>query len=117
MEEHHRLSRRAARALGSPGAHLFVSVISIWEILIKRNEGNLLTSLDPESIGQGIRNQTVWRILPFEVAHLNALNTIDSCSDHKDPFDRVPIAQAKSEGLKIMTADPQFSRYGIDIVW
>jgi PIN domain nuclease of toxin-antitoxin system len=95
---------------------LFVSVVSIWEMLVKRHAGKLLTSIDPGVIVQTIRSQEDWRILPLEIAHIQALNDIDRFTDHADPFDRMLIAQAKSEKLSIMTADPQFSRYGIGIV-
>jgi PIN domain nuclease of toxin-antitoxin system len=117
MQEDHRISRRAAKALASPGASLFVSVISIWEILIKRHAGKLLTTLTPEAIVFGIRSQTVWRILPLEIEHIEALNDIARFSDHTDPFDRMLIAQAKSERLKVIAADQQFSRYKLDVVW
>jgi PIN domain nuclease of toxin-antitoxin system len=66
---------------------------------------------------QCIQARQAWRILPLEFAHLSSLNEIDSFSDHTDPFDRILIAQAKSEGLKVMTADPQFLRYKINVVW
>ena len=117
MQEDHRISRRATKALASPGASLFVSVISIWEILIKRHSGKLLTRLTPEVIVQGIRSQTAWRILPLEIDHIQALNDIDRFSDHTDPFDRMLIAQAQSARLNVMTADSQFSRYKINVVW
>jgi PIN domain nuclease of toxin-antitoxin system len=94
-----------------------VSVVSIWEILIKRHAGKLLTNLDPDAVVQGIRSQTAWRILPLEIEHIQALNDLARFSDHTDPFDRILIAQAKSEGLNVMTADPQFPRYKINVVW
>ena len=59
----------------------------------------------------------MWRILPLEIEHIEALNEIARFSDHTDPFDRMLIAQAKSEGLNVMTADAQFSRYKINVVW
>jgi PIN domain nuclease of toxin-antitoxin system len=117
MQEERKLSKRALKALSSQGARLFVSVVSIWEMLVKRHAGKLLTSVAPDVIVQTITSQEAWRILPLEVAHIQALNEIARFTDHADPFDRMLIAQARSEKLNIMTADPQFSRYGVGIVW
>ena len=117
IQDDHRISKRAAKALAHPGARLFVSVITIWEILIKRHAEKLLTSLSPEAIVNGIRTQTVWRILPLEIEHIQAFNDIDRFTDHTDPFDRMLIAQAMSEDLSMMTADRHFERYKINVIW
>jgi PIN domain nuclease of toxin-antitoxin system len=66
---------------------------------------------------QSILARQAWRILPLEFDHFGSLNLIESFTDHTDPFDRMLIAQAKSEGLNVMTADEQFSRYKINVVW
>ena len=94
-----------------------VSVVSIWEILLKRHLGKVWLEEDPDAIVRIIRSNETWRILPLEIAHIQALNDIARFSDHADPFDRMLIAQAHSEKLSIMTADPQFSRYGVGIGW
>ena len=73
--------------------------------------------MSADYILQCIQAREAWRILPLEFAHLSSLNEIDSFTDHTDPFDRMLIAQAKSEGLKVITADEQFSRYKINVVW
>jgi PIN domain nuclease of toxin-antitoxin system len=72
---------------------------------------------DPETIVNTIRSTQTWRILPLKIEHIQVLNDIARFSDHTDPFDRMLIAQAKSEGLNVMTADAQFSRYKINVVW
>jgi PIN domain nuclease of toxin-antitoxin system len=72
---------------------------------------------DPETIVNTIRSSQTWRILPLEIEHIEALNDIDRFSDHSDPFDRILIAQARREGLNVVTADTQFSRYKINVVW
>jgi PIN domain nuclease of toxin-antitoxin system len=73
--------------------------------------------VDPDVMVQTIRSQAAWRILPLDIAHLNALNGIETFSDHTDPFDRLLIAQARNENLSILTADPQFSRYSVAVIW
>lgn len=116
-EEHRKISRHAAKVLGKPGVCLFVSVVSIWEILVKHHAGKLWSSVTADYILQCILARQAWRILPLEFDHLSSLNVIDSFTDHTDPFDRMLIAQATSEGLNVMTADAQFSRYKINVVW
>ncbi len=98
-----------------PGLH--VSIVSIWEVLLKRHAGKLMVEEDPDSIVETIRSQQIWRILPLEFDHIHALNEIDRFRDHTDPFDRMLIAQARAEGLRIITADEQFSRYDVEVVW
>ena len=73
--------------------------------------------MSADYILQCIVAREAWRILPLEFGHLSFLNVIDTFTDHTDPFDRMLIAQAKSEGLKVITADEQFSRYKINVVW
>jgi PIN domain nuclease of toxin-antitoxin system len=94
-----------------------VSVVSIWEILLKRQAGKLWTSETPEAIVTLIRSQQAWHILPLDVAHLHSLTDIAAFTDHTDPFDRLLIAQARGERFGVVTADSHFSRYGVEIVW
>jgi PIN domain nuclease of toxin-antitoxin system len=91
--------------------------VSVWEILLKRNLGKLRIEEDSETIIRTIRQHPAWRILPLDMNHVDTLNQIASFSDHADPFDRILLAQARSENLRIMTADVQFSRYGIEVIW
>ena len=114
---HHKIPKRAARTLSAQDSRLFVSVVSIWEILLKRHAGKVWIEEDADTIVNTIRSQDTWRILPLEAVHIQALNAIARFSDHADPFDRMLIAQAHREKLSIMTADEQFSRYGVKIIW
>jgi PIN domain nuclease of toxin-antitoxin system len=84
----------------------YVSLLSPWEMLIKHQIGKLaLPTLDvaDEIIAQGFTP------LPLKIAHLNALAGLPLL--HRDPFDRLLIAQAKAEELTIATADRLFSDY------
>src|SRR5271170_5994807 len=103
----HKISKRASRSLSRSDVRLLVSVVSIWEILVKRHAGKLWADKEPAAILDIIRSQSAWRILPLEIAHLQALNEIARCSDHADPFDRMLNSQARSEELRVMTADKQ----------
>jgi PIN domain nuclease of toxin-antitoxin system len=117
LGEKRKISRRALKALSTPGARLAVSVVSIWEILLKRQAGKLWTSEAPDAIVTLIRSQQAWRILPLDVTQLHALTDVAAFTDHTNPFDRLLIAQARGEGFGVVTDDPHFSRYGVEIVW
>ena len=112
-----KISKRALKAISTPGVRLFVSVVSIWEILIKRHAGKVWTSEKPDDIITRIESQTAWQILSLDVVHFHALNAIDAFTDHTDPFDRLLIAQASAERLSIVTADARFARYSVSVVW
>jgi PIN domain nuclease of toxin-antitoxin system len=116
-QEEHRFSRHALRILSRPDRGFFVSIISIWEIALKRQAGKLRVDEGTTAILDVIRSQSAWHILPLEVPHILTLNEIACFADHTDPFDRMLIAQARNENLGVMTADPQFSRYGVDVIW
>ena len=116
-QEDSKFSKRAAKALSHPDKDFLVSVVSLWEIMIKRHAGKLMVDKEAGEIIDIIRSQRTWHILSLEARHIQALNEIARFSDHADPFDRMLIAQAHSEGLRIVTSDEQFSRYDVDVVW
>lgn len=116
LNKEEKISRRALKIVrAEQGLH--VSIVSVWEILLKRHAGRLMVEEDPDTIIETIRSQDIWRILPLEFEHLYAVNAIDRFTDHTDPFDRMLIAQARAEGLRIITPDKQFSRYKVEVVW
>ena len=112
-----KIPKRALRAIYAPGVDLVVSVVTIWEILLKRHAGKLWIDESPATIVRTVQAQDSWRILPLGITHFQALNDLAQFSNHTDPFDRMLIAQALSERLSIVSADPHFSRYGVEIVW
>jgi PIN domain nuclease of toxin-antitoxin system len=115
MLEPERLSAKAHSALADPENRLLVSIASLWEITIKISAGKfklpgsdiglLTNNLAPFGIG-------VLAILP---AHLGALQRLPHY--HRDPFDRLLIAQSQTEGVALATADAQISRYPVDVLW
>ena len=94
---------------------LWLSVASAWEMQIKIGLGKLrlLRSL-AETIAS---HQTVngMQILSVQLAHALALEHLPS--RHKDPFDRLLIAQANCESWEIVTADPEFKAYPVRVIW
>ena len=109
-----RRSSRARRAIESPGHIRFVSVASWWEIAIKLSLGRL--SLD-DPLDEFMRQRTDegFRLLTLEPEHL--LPLVELPFHHRDPFDRLIVCQAMVENLSICTADENFRRYSIQLLW
>jgi PIN domain nuclease of toxin-antitoxin system len=111
---HAGLSRRARRALEHREAVLFLSAASVWEMAIKASLGRL--SL-PETAADYIAGklQSGLQMLPIEWPHAAAVESLPF--HHRDPFDRVLVAQAQLEDLSIVSGDPAFRKYGVRVVW
>lgn len=90
---------------------LLVSVVSVWEIAIKRAIGKLTA---PEDLLVRI-DKTGAEMLTITARHANATGELPL--HHRDPFDRLLIAQAKLEGCAIVTHDHAFAAYGVPVVW
>jgi len=96
-------------------SHLFLRAASAWEIAIKAKLGRLKLPDDPERFIPEQMALNAIESLPVQVSH--ALHVYTLPEYHSDPFDRIIIAQAQLEGLPILTADPQISRYEVDTIW
>jgi PIN domain nuclease of toxin-antitoxin system len=105
------LSAQAAKEIQDPANDIVVSVVTLWEITIKRSLGRLQFLEDFETV----INDEDFVLLPIAYGHLRALDTLPF--HHRDPFDRLLIAQALAEGMPIATADRVFAAYGVQIVW
>lgn len=90
---------------------ILVSVVCAWEIEIKRALGRLQA---PDDLEQALASAGFTRrLVTFaDVRHLAALPT-----HHKDPFDRMLVAQALEEGAPLVSAAPQIARYPIQVIW
>jgi PIN domain nuclease of toxin-antitoxin system len=92
----------------------YVSIASIWEIAIKCNIGKLKLNLDFNKIA-GFLFDNDLAILPIEFNHLQMLLNLELF--HRDPFDRIIIAQGISQNLTILTSDKQFKNYPVKCLW
>ena len=92
----------------------FVSIATYWEIAIKHSLGRLDLNSGLENIFQ-IIEETGFEILPITVNQI--LNNARLEFHHKDPFDRIIIAQAISENLSMITKDEQFKEYKVPLIW
>jgi len=105
------LSPAARDSIADPANEPLVSAASVWEIAIKRSLGKLSVPDDlPDRITSG---GFAW--LPISALH--AWQVRDLPPHHRDPFDRVLVAQALIEHLRIITADAQFDAYGVEVRW
>ncbi|HKS88144.1 MAG TPA: type II toxin-antitoxin system VapC family toxin [Stellaceae bacterium] len=106
-----RLSQRAAEEIQDSGSDIVVSIATLWEIAIKRALGKLQFLEDFHEV---MRDEG-FALLPITYGHLHALEALPQ--HHRDPFDRLLIAQALAEGIPVATADRRFGAYGVQIVW
>jgi PIN domain nuclease of toxin-antitoxin system len=112
LAEPERLSAKARRLVDA-GENV-VSVASYWEVVIKTQKG-LLSISDLATWWRQATELTSARLLHIRPAHITALAALPML--HKDPFDRILIAQAKAEGLSLITNDRPISEYPIQAIW
>lgn len=97
-----------------PETICYVSVASLWEITIKLSLGTLTIGSPIDDLFTFLDSNQIW-VIPIERNHLQQLQLL--LFHHKDPFDRLIIAQALAENLPIVSRDANFSRYGLTIKW
>jgi PIN domain nuclease of toxin-antitoxin system len=110
-----KLSKRAAEALAKPESEIYVSVASLWEIMIKSQLGKLKLPVSPQVFAARLREENLVKTLPILEAHVDAHTTLGAI--HRDPFDRMLVAQSLAEGLMLLTNDPRIRDYGIPTLW
>jgi PIN domain nuclease of toxin-antitoxin system len=109
-----KLSSAALSALEDEANELWLSVASVWEMQIKIQLGKLKLSLPLKEIVNNQQETNDLRVSPVALTHVLALAALPS--HHRDPFDRLLIAQSIAEGLTIVTADSQFSAYSVKLL-
>jgi PIN domain nuclease of toxin-antitoxin system len=111
LEDSPRLSADARKAIENTSNVVLASAVSAWEISIKRALGRISA---PADLSNAIDDAGfVSRVITFaDVDRLAALP-----AHHRDPFDRMLVAQALQEGAPIVTRDPLIARYQVQIVW
>ena len=114
VQDNPRLSRDTRRTIRSAAAEVFVSAASIWEVAIKLSVGRLRWRGRPGRVLDSSIEASGFVELPVTARHAAAVR--DLPPHHGDPFDRLLIAQAMTEGLSIVTADDAFARYGVSLV-
>lgn len=102
-----RLSQAARAAIAEPRNDIFVSAISGWEIAVKRAKGRMTA---PDHLSEMIEERG-FNHLPLTFHHAEQAGNLPM--HHRDPFDRLLVAQAQAEGLVLVTRDARIPRYGI----
>ena len=110
-----RLSRRARTALADDDNAIFVSAASAWELAAKARLGKLPGALDVATDVAGCLTRQGFLDLPITVHHAQRAGSLQI--PHRDPFDRMLIAQAQMEDLPIVTNEVLFDGFGISRVW
>jgi PIN domain nuclease of toxin-antitoxin system len=110
-----RLSMRAREIMSDGENHLFFSAASAWEIAIKARLGRLTISEPIATFVPAQLAENAIEGLPIGLSH--ALHVHSLPDHHRDPFDRMLIAQSQIENLPILTGDAWIARYPVETVW
>lgn len=102
------LSAKARKLLNNNDNELIFSAASVWEISIKNNLGRADFAVDPERFRRALI-ENLYLELPITSQHAAATALLPQL--HRDPFDRLLIAQAMTEGIALLTADAEVARY------
>ena len=114
-DDDRRFSRKARTLIEDAGAELLLSAVVTWELATKfrigkwREAGTLLENLKAGLVEEHLTP------LPISLEHARFAGLM--AGSHRDPFDRLLAAQARIEGAKLLTADPAFSVFDVDVVW
>ncbi|HRP94847.1 MAG TPA: type II toxin-antitoxin system VapC family toxin [Rhodocyclaceae bacterium] len=106
--EPERLSPEVLALLDAPENELFFSAASLWEITIKRGLGRSDFEVDPRLLRRGLLDNG-YSELPIASEHAVAIDSLPPI--HKDPFDRILVAQATVEGITLLTVDELVAQY------
>jgi PIN domain nuclease of toxin-antitoxin system len=106
-----RLPGRVRDQIGDPENEIVVSIVSFWEIAIKRGLGKLRFLDDFEVV----MAEEEFDLLTINYTHLRSLDGLPR--HHRDPFDRLLIAQSIAENLPVATDDKAFARYSVTTYW
>ena len=109
-----RLGNRARELVEDPERELLLSAASSWEIAIKHAIGKLDLPGDPEELVPDWIVRSA--VTPLPIHHTHALRVAALPLHHSDPFDRLLVAQALLEEVPVLTADPAFGDYDVEVV-
>ena len=110
-----KLSRKARAAIENPDQRILVSSASAWEIATKVRIGKLPEVGDvAEKLSAYLRRER-FEALPISLDHALAAGSLPG--PHRDPFDRMLIAQARMDKLRVLTIDPVFKQYAVPVLW
>jgi PIN domain nuclease of toxin-antitoxin system len=110
-----RLSARARRVIADGKNEIFFSVVSAWELVIKARTGDGSLRPGPETYIPEQLEQNTFQVLPVQLGHALKVATLPDL--HRDPFDRLLVAQALTDGLALISRDRGLGGYSVKVVW
>lgn len=110
-----RLSARAGEVFEDADVEKLLSIASVWEIVIKAQLGKLGLGMSLETFVRDLIEGRELTMLQIELGQLLTYGGLPL--HHRDPFDRLLVAQASTLGAPVLTADPRFAPYGIPTIW
>lgn len=110
-----RMSERGGALIADGANDVYFSTASAWEIVIKAGLGRIDLSGDAWSLTPEHLERNAFQVLPIHVSHAVAVIALPDV--HRDPFDRMLVAQALTENLTIVSADQGLARYDVPVVW
>lgn len=113
--EPNRLSPKVQNLVTSNAHELFLSHVSIWEIQIKSQLGKLALRGSLSKVLDEIQRENQIQFLPIEIEDI--LNLASLAHYHRDPFDRLLVAQAMRNNMQLISHDPEIANYGISTIW
>lgn len=114
VDDSPKLSERSRDIIADEHNEILFSVVSAWEIVIKVGVGKLSLTDPPDTFIPEQLSQNDMEILPMSLDH--ALRVHELPDHHKDPFDRLLVAQSLVEGIPVISADPGVSRYPVEVI-
>jgi PIN domain nuclease of toxin-antitoxin system len=115
IDDDTRLSETVREIITNPDNEIVVSVISTWEIIIKYSLGKLELSESPKNYIEEMLTVNEFTVLPIKLVH--TFEVAELPNHHKDPFDRLLIAQSRLEQIPIVTLDRQIIKYPVQTIW
>ena len=110
-----RVGPDANKVLTSPDSALYLSAVCSWEATIKWRLGKLVLPASPDEIVRDSLTEN--RLIALSISHQHTCRVAELPDHHKDPFDRLLLAQALSEGMTLVTADQTMREYQVPICW
>ncbi len=115
VEGNARLSLTTKAAIEDPANEPYLSMASLWEMAIKIGNGKLTLSKPFDAYIDSYMAPNAIAVLPIERPHISAVVTLPH--HHRDPFDRLLVAQAAVEQMTLISVDSAFDHYGIQRLW
>lgn len=110
-----KLSANVKYLIEDPQNLKLISIVSVWEMTIKQSQNRLTLGKNAASYIQEKLNWVDFELLQISLNHLKGLSSLPF--HHKDPFDRLLIAQAMQENVAILSKDMAFGAYPVEIIW